>query len=365
MKATRRRIAVHGCYNTPNFGDRLLHDIVVARLSAGGDEVCSLSEVRSLRRPSLPYLASCLRFLNVDAAVFGGGGYFNTRRGQSSARNLWRYVVPAKAWFRRHIPFGVIGVGVGPELTPNGAKRVKWICDRARVVSVRDEESRSVLEDIGVDVARVSVNPDWVLTLTADDIPADAAVKAERLLAPYARRRLFGMHFQHAAANPEMAEALVENLGKAMNRLDDVQPLWFFDSSDEVAPMLAALSEKYLPQAKIIPLQDHWTTCALIASMDGIWTTKLHVAIAGAAFERPVFGYSAHGKTRRFFKQLGRQECHAEFGTDPEVLQQWIATWDASGESSAADRGTLNELRGAAHRNFELLDGFLAEVGNR
>jgi hypothetical protein len=84
------------------------------------------------------------------------------------------------------------------------------------------------------------------------------------------------------------------------------------------------------------------------------------VGIVAWALGVPCCGYSTHGKTKRFYEQIGRQQFQTSVHDDPAVFSQWVRMFledrSAFGAEDSAARAVLRER---ALRNFEIVDALL------
>ena len=352
-----KKLVIHGCYHTQNFGDRLLHDILRDRLARKFQTEPTTLFTYENPKPGILGLAKRLASSRRnDFAVFGGGGYFVSS--SPSITKMMRYSVPAFLWRKASVPYAVVGVGVGPNLKGRDVKMVQNIFKHSRLSFVRDESSKQVLNDAGIDTSNISVGADLVFTLEPNTIPTEAMEEARQLLQPDGRR-ILGMHFRHAAECEQSAD-IARILNERVN-FEKTRLIWFFDHTDKGASALRELSNNYLPKAEMIPFQDYWTTAAMISQMDGVWTTKLHVGIVASVLRKPVYGYSAHGKTKRFFQQIGRDDFHREMGSDPTVFHQWIDDFQSE-TPLPIDVSRLSKLRDLAETSLTELENEIAMV---
>jgi len=360
------RIVVHGCYNTPNFGDLLLLDLAAGHV-----------ERRFGVRPSVPWpllgsrndlmasagngLATCIK---ADAAIFGGGGYLADRGTVASARRLLRYTIPARLWRALRTPYVIVGVGVGPLLSERGAKRVIPMCRGAMRVCVRDEDSRQLLIDAGLDPGRVEAAADMVLALRPDDIPEKSRHRAEQLLGPRVpgRRRL-GVHLQLLGEHEPVLRQLVEQALASLKGRDNVELIWLADHDDTYYESARRFGAEELPNGRFLPKQDHWTTAALIGGMDGVITTKLHVGITAWALGVAPCGYSIHPKTRRLYRQIGRSDFQCDLGAPMAQVDGWLRLFADDFTAFAAECPTARrQLPTLARRNYAIIDELVRTV---
>jgi polysaccharide pyruvyl transferase CsaB len=102
----------------------------------------------------------------LDVLVLGGGGLLYDGEATEYLRHVrtaHRNGVPTVAW----------AIGVGPLTTPEDRRAVREVVSAMTRVTVRDEESKRVLEEVGVE-RPIEVVADPALLLTPEPLSADA-----------------------------------------------------------------------------------------------------------------------------------------------------------------------------------------------
>lgn len=126
----------------------------------------------SVKMLGLPTLQSILRSdltLVFDAILFDRSLYNPLFNYLSTLRLLLPYAR------RRGKRFGCYNVSVGPIHTPAGGAMLRKVCQQMDFISVRDEASRAVLEELGVNTADTVVTADAALTV---DCPTEERTRA-------------------------------------------------------------------------------------------------------------------------------------------------------------------------------------------
>ncbi len=344
------RVLLHGCYNTRNFGDLLLLELLTryVRRTFDADAVSPwlcLPVARGLSCRPGHGLLSCL---HARAAIFGGGGYFTDHGGEQWAiRKLLRYSVPAAIWRMLRIPYVISGVGVGPLTSEVGRNRVRSICVNAEAVAVRDAESRAVLIEAGVPEGKVSVTGDWVAGLTAGDLPEWASGRAAEILGPRDTSVFrLGLHFESLSSQGALLERAMSAIGDSLPTDRAVEAWWIVDHNMDSGLKSRVLDATRLWRhpLRLAERESFWTTAAVIGNMDLVMTSKLHVGIAAWALGVPPCGYSTHEKSRRFYRQIGRPQFQADsWVADPCVLGRWVTQ-----HLDGLDRGSIGDPESTA-----------------
>jgi polysaccharide pyruvyl transferase WcaK-like protein len=324
------QLALFGDYGTWNFGDLLIADLLARSARASGATRVRVSDATRELRASAPVdrfhwwnLADC------DRAVFGGGGFFNDAGAKRVAR-FRRFERLVRRFERRRIPYAIIGTGVGPMETPEGAGCLRRICSGTGLICVRDPESREILADCGVDAGRVAVTGDWAAGLKPADLPPTAVRSADQLLSPDDGRPWIALHLVPFAKSAERAARILELVHECLGRDHEARVCWIFENRDRRLPTVVRASRGYPRDFRAIPRQPYWVTAALLRRMSLILTSQLHVAIVGWALGVPVCGFSSHQKTRRFFAQVGRSPFQVDHQEDLRPIEEWLRAWARS-----------------------------------
>lgn len=366
LSGTDRLIAIHGCYHNRNFGDLLILDLVSEAIEqfSGRPALCpwiNESELQNVR----PLAGKGLRSVPSAAlAVLGGGGYLTDDESKGSTKRLLRYLVPALIWRGCGIPYAIIGVGAGPQLSRLGASMVRSICGGAAVLAVRDQESKDILIRSGVNSSRIEVTADWALSLTRDQLPELAKARARALVSAQPNSINLGLHLSMQEGSTQKIKRIISETGKALAGRDDVKVLFIFDHLETNKKIIAEAADECLRNYIIIDKQPHWVTAAIIAELDAVITTKLHVGIVAFALDVPAFSIASHEKTQRFYRQINRLNFSDTIERAEVVMAKWvnqIASRDVS--AMHIDHRRSTELRELSGRNKYLLGEFISRNG--
>ena len=359
------RIGIHGCYHTPNYGDLLLMQIISSRLQSQGHQVvCPWLPNRfreDLQTPGGRGLRDCL---GLDAVVFGGGGYFNDDGTPRSRRRMLRYSVPALGWRCTGTPYTILAVGAGPTMSPSTRRRVRTICRGARQVCVRDIASRDLLLDCGVTNDKLQVTADLAIVIEPQDIPPEANAFAEQHLGPRVPgRRRVCLHPPLMPGQEAETIQLIHGLGRMLHGHDQVQVMWLYDGGGLSLEQFQQATAEVTPAAPVLQIESPWKTTAMLGQMDAVLTTKLHVGIVAWALGVMPCSLSKHGKTKRFFEQIGRSAFQADYTTSPLAYEAWIdcLLHDPS-RYHHEDPALRQQVKAQAALNYQHLDTFIQQV---
>lgn len=302
----RPTISLHGSYFCINYGDILLIKIFYEWIKNAYPkyDICMpLLDTKLIKE-----LPECKRgiinFLKSDLLIFCGGGYFGEKPSHKqywAFRNFFRHGLLGLIAFIFHIPYAIIGVETGPITAKWFRKVVVFICKRAKVVIVRNEESKDFLTKNGVE--GVSNSLDAVLSLS-EIVPIKNIEDTKKIIAIHIAEIL-----QHKQQYLEFCKNLIDVLKEDSI---DVQIKFIFDNpiNDRIhhyEDLFSLFSDAKISY-EILLYTDHETTIREINESTHVITTKLHVGITGAALNKPVLSLYIHPKTIRLHKQIGNLE---------------------------------------------------------
>ena len=158
---------VHGCYNTTNFGDLLLLEMISKHLQSKWNlDVKSIRVDPNINLEYCSQVKSLRHIIDPDYIIFGGGGYLHDH-GLKGAKKTLRYYLPAKLWANLGKEYVIIAPGGGPTAhTEKGAKRLRYLLEKSKVVALRDQVSLKFAKSIGVKREDILVTADLALTLS-------------------------------------------------------------------------------------------------------------------------------------------------------------------------------------------------------
>lgn len=363
----QRIIALHGAYRGNNFGDVLLLSLFAGWIRETIPDASVL----------LPFASPVVRGLvtaegsssphsvfRANALIYGGGGYFGepTVNPKAWGYRLIKNHIPVGAATRiRRRPYGIIGVGAGPLSNVIARECVVWLCNGARIVAVRDEESREYLIEYGVDGRKIAVTADAALTIKQDSVPEAERERAREVLAPLKGRYLVGVHLSEPPELEDKTRLLKKEIVSFAGQNPDVGFVLISDSEGS-RDQLSAASELagYLSdRAVIVKYEKPWQLVAVLSRLDMVVTTKLHVGIVASALEKVVLSFPKHMKTPRFYKQIGGSDrcvplTVLQSGRFSELAQPYV--------DSPCNIPLPTEVQQSAARNRKLVSEFLTGI---
>jgi polysaccharide pyruvyl transferase WcaK-like protein len=298
-----KTISLHGSYFQNNFGDILLMAIITNWLKEAGYSVNLPVSFESMRKLIGADTIGYSNYLQSEALVFGGGGYFgepNSRLTYWTYRNYLRHILPYSNWIKKsRKPYMIMGVGVGPITSVFLRKKVISLFENAVIASVRDNESLDYLKKYGLKRQDVNVMPDIALTLNLQNqfiSGLSNSLEGGKFKIAY--------HLSYPNGD-KITDFFLDYFKERLERERDLELTLIVDSTSK-NKLLDSVSEKVgsWDRVKIERYSTPIQIMTLLNSMDQVITHKLHVGIVSLALNKPVLSFPLHQKTLRLYKQL-------------------------------------------------------------
>ena len=328
------RVMLHGAINMSNYGDYLFAELFSYALKSNG------IEVEFYTHPQYGISDYFAKFLNYtpdrkhikrvmdscDALVFISGGYFIEplkKRFLGEHRHVQRYLKPALYFQKANKPIYILGVGAGPFTNAAFSRKAKKIIDYAKVVTVRNSESRDFCHSFGI-MREIEVTADTALLVKEyveqekSDVNSFGDSKGKKIL-------LF-----HIDSNSEVTQKMKSTIIPAtidfLSQHDEYQLYLIADykAKQELYDEYRKMFDGFDPI--VLKYDDPWILTKQIESSSIIITTKLHVGIVGSVFGSSVLSFPfVSNKTTRFYKQIGEADrCVPLINADRKMVYSML-----------------------------------------
>lgn len=349
------KIALSGYYGFDNAGDEALLSAITSTikklepsahfvvLSGYPGKTARLHGLRAVNRMNPMSVSRELR--SSDLLISGGGSLFQDVTGP---RSLPYYIsIVALALFL-HKPVIFYAQGVGPINRRFSKFLMRRIANRVDMITLRDEDSVKVLQEIGVNRPPIKVTADPVFCLE----PGESNYQAmQQLLREYCpgKGKVVGVSVRQWAAlegyQPELAQVL-DGLVR-----EGCQVLFIpMDYPADVAESMRIASLMEEPAAVIDSYLTSHQHVALISHLQLMIGMRLHALIFAASQEVLFQGISYDPKVDSFLKQFGEKPLTGNAGEMAAQVRSLLA--DTSMQEKI--RQKARELRTRAEETAHL-----------
>lgn len=355
-----KKIILCGATHGSNFGDSLFAYMFkrISEYKVGDIEVL-FTKASDYSKKELGIRSGKYRELfTADGMVYISGGYFGQSHKETIKGSIFRFLTYFKYGLIMIImrkPVAILGVGAGP-LERGFLKKVGvYIFNKAKIVSVRDEQSKKYMELYGVrreiivtsDSAQAIENEVFNYKRCIPDILKDNKIDG---------RKKVLVHVTSAQGNQLYRDNIVMAIQETLSKS---QEYGFIVTSDSIIDRvhLQRICEM-LPKDRTVlyEFNNPIDFLSVISNCDVIVTPKLHVGILGSTYGKAVISFPIHPeKTVRYYEQIGYpNHCKPLYDTTKEDAKKIIL------ECSEERIELPNEIKEKAMKNFQLLEKFIS-----
>lgn len=355
-KNERESIMICGAYGRGNAGDDAILEAIVQEMRALDPErtICVMSrrpkETRLVYRTGAVYtfnIFSVLHKFRKAALYINGGG--SLMQDVTSTRSLWYYCYTLRAAKRRGCKVMMYGCGIGPINRAGNRKMAAKTIDRSvDRITLRDDNSRAELADMGVTRPDIRVSADPTIILDAAPAEVVSLAMEQSGIDPDGRYIGFGLRNWKGldAALPAIAAAA--NYAYEKHGLTPVfVPIEF---PSDLTPAERVGSLLHCPWYAVRTRQPIEVTIGILARMKTVVGIRLHSLMFSAGQGVPVVGLSYDIKVDGFLKYIGSRTCLQLRTARADDLCRLIDEC-VSGALDGEVRRTAQMLREREHEN--------------
>lgn len=366
-------VAISGWYGERNIGDELILDVLaqaLRRVNPHGQVVVAAPRpsrveqdhgLAAMPRHEMKSMAQLAQY--ADALIIGGGGIWNDKAADTngglaglfqnprhSVVNLATLPVLFQAVGK---PIAGLGLGVGPLRERSGRAYVRLMASLCSIISVRDSNSQSLLEELAHAGAEPSQDGDLAFAWAVPVLPPRPGTHVQAPLRVGVNVRAMDN------TDPLAANHLWPGLAESLRRLENDFNCAFigvpFQSGDE-SELRLLFDAVGARESVVLPFtMDPSQAAADLGSVDVLVSMRLHASILGHRQGVPAVGLSYEAKISDYFREAG--ESDRLVGPDApagELFNVISATLRDRAQIRERLRPVINAMEGAAR---ERLDG--------
>jgi polysaccharide pyruvyl transferase CsaB len=385
----KKQVIIAGYYGFNNAGDESILAVLLADLRAlepglqplviSGDPAATaeLYQVEAILWTDLEAILAAAQA--ADLIILGGGGIFHDYWGfnpdtlldQNHAALSYFAGIPLLATLFGK-PCMLYSIGVGPLFSTAGKAFMRASVEQAWITTVRDPESKTYLEALGVAPERVHVTADPAFRLPAAT-PQHAQQMLERENIATTETPVLGVCLRHwdVGVNPEHWEAEVARaLDLFLERRGGVIRFLQFQVLDGALLDDAVLAERVKSfmrhSARAALWQGSYTPqerAALLGTCDIVLGMRLHSLILALGRHKPVVALVYDPKISSVMRQAGCAEwmLPIESVTASALFDLLNDAYLTREQRQAGLSAAVNQLAQAAHTNAQLAVSLLHE----
>lgn len=325
----KRTAVISGYYGYHNLGDDAILLSIRRRLAALSDDVelvalsnspeSTLSEygVRAVKRFNVFQVRNAIR--SADLLISGGGSLLQDR---TSTRSILYYLSIIRMALHYKKPVMLYANGIGPVTRPRNRKRVRDVVSRASLITLRDSDSLSELEAMGVRHCQMRVTADPVFTLNGVS-PNEAGARLQAAGIPL-DRPILAVSMRQSA---HIADRLDE-IARFCDSAARTHTVLFIimQTPDDISVTDAIRTRMSQPSYAFASPGEPETMMGVIGLCECVFSMRLHTLIFAAKQRVPMMGLVYDPKVQSYLDLLGMPSCGAPEDFSAETGQ---AVWEA------------------------------------
>ncbi|OKP85585.1 polysaccharide pyruvyl transferase CsaB [Paenibacillus sp. P32E] len=340
MVAAPQKIIISGYYGFRNSGDEaVLQSILIALqkhslatglaidpvvLSIDPEWTTATYGVKSVHRMKLGEVRSAIA--GSSGLISGGGSLLQDVTGSKSIP-YYLGIIKLAQWMGK--PTFIYAQGIGPVNRKLFHPLIKSVFRKCSYISVRDEQSRELLQSMGLGQNKIEVVPDPVMGLS---LPEDQVASSKGALSPQAVQTV-GISVRFWEQSRGELDAITEGLLKACKQTPlHLRFLPFHHSSDNEASryIMQKLEQEISQYGGVVSICEDalhpQQMLREVGECDVLIGMRLHSLIYAAGRRVPLIGISYDPKIDHFLERVGCQPIGTTSSLDSgklaaEVLQ--------------------------------------------
>ncbi|WP_404404972.1 polysaccharide pyruvyl transferase family protein [Jeotgalibacillus malaysiensis] len=289
-------------------------------------------------------LRSHLKVLkDIDLLIIGGGGLLM----DLYKRDAPVYSSIAMIGKMQGCEVAVWGVGAGPITTPTGAVLIKQIARTASILTVRDEDSKVLLEKIGIEKPiELTADPAFGLVPEKQRAVTDTIKKVAVTAVPYYSSQYWPVH------DEEKYQSYITSFAQALDQLiEQKQTDVTFYATKYPQDLEVVRDIRGRMQHSSYIIEENMKPDELMkfsVEQDIIIGTRLHSLILAVRTGTPIIGVGYHKKVGSFSNLIGQKAFYTDieqFHTDTliEKVTKMEDNWPAH-------QAAINEIADQFHQ---------------
>lgn len=325
MARDKKRILICGNYGASNLGDEaILAGLITLVKSAfsKADIVAMSSDITATKKifkvNAIWHFPSGLRSFfkywfspagwrslftvaKADLVLLGGGGLF----ADEQRRAVWIWFTQFWWFWLMRKKVICIAQSVGPLNTRVGRALTGWVFRKAVAVTVRDEQSKKVLEKLGVKKVKVLADPAYAI-----GYQSEASLNRKKQIVLTVRPWIQG---DHQNFDQVMAELIIW-LKEKYNYETVFLPFQTDYVDDRTRfHLIAKLLTGKSASLKLVVPEDYAQAIEIIGRSQAVIGMRLHSVIFGVLTKTPFVGISYSKKVRDFIETIGLSEYSLDY----------------------------------------------------
>ena len=326
---TMPKIMISGYFGFNNTGDEAIlksmvrafkekiPQVKIAVLSHNPLQTSQTYKVKAINRLHLIKIIRCLR--NVNLFISGGGGLLQDSTGKGwSILYYLGLILIAKIV---KVPVMIYAQGIGPINKKINKLLIKWILNKVKLITVRDNHSKKLLNNLGVSGPSIYVNSDPVFLLKKKNINhiIDNHPYIQKLVNSD-NRPLIGISVREYKSNGSDSKRIFAQAADYLIENYQAKIIFFpfqFDEDVHINEEILSLM-KNKAEALKIKLEPE-ELLSVLSQLSLVVGVRFHSIVFSSMVNIPFIAFNYDPKVRYFVEDLGLSELLLEIDEDTSL----------------------------------------------
>jgi polysaccharide pyruvyl transferase CsaB len=329
------KIMISGYYGFNNFGDEAIlksmvrafkekiPQIKILVLSQNPVHTSQTYQVKAINRLHLISILNCLRDTNLF--ISGGGGLLQDSTGKGWSILYYLGLILGAKIIR--VPVMIYAQGIGPVSQQINKKLMRWILNKVDLITVRDNFSKELLENLGVVKPSIYVNSDPSFLLNKKDVNCilNNYPHIQELMNSD-NRPIIGVSVREYKGNRSDLKIMFAQLADYLIEKYKVKIVFLpfkFDDDVQVSEEILSLMKN---QADILKIKlEPEELISILSKFSLMIGVRLHSIIFSSMANLPFIAFKYDPKVKNFVAELGLSELLLELdNVSLEKIQEKI-----------------------------------------
>lgn len=329
------KIMISGYYGFNNFGDEAIlksmvrafkekiPQIKILVLSQNPVHTSQTYQVKAINRLHLISILNCLRDTNLF--ISGGGGLLQDSTGKGWSILYYLGLILGAKIIR--VPVMIYAQGIGPINQQINKKLMRWILNKVDLITVRDNFSKELLENLGVVKPSIYVNSDPSFLLNKKNINCilENYPHIQELMNSD-NRPIIGVSVREYKGNRSDLKIMFAQLADYLIEKYKVKIVFLpfkFDDDVQVSEEILSLMKN---QADILKIKlEPEELISILSQFSLMIGVRLHSIIFSSMANLPFIAFKYDPKVKNFVAELGLSELLLELdNVSLEKIQEKI-----------------------------------------
>lgn len=303
------KIVISGFYGFHNIGDEAIlkaltqelmdldASIEITVLSHNPEETMSKFPVQAVNRRDVFKVFNAIR--KSDILLSGGGSLLQD---DTSARSIHYYLAILRMGLFLRKKVFLISNGIGPINRPSNRKHVARVLNRVNHSTVRDNNSRELLIEIGVKPEKITVSADLVVGMPMESLDKGEAILSKLGIVDHSRKNLAIAIRQKDFRDQERRDALVTLANELAQEYNVVFIPFYYKNDTKIYNDIHMDTDEH-----VYFITDKYNSdefMSLLQNMHILVGSRLHSLIFSLVAEVPFVGISYDPKIENFMDMI-------------------------------------------------------------